>query len=214
MPRVLSAFLLLLCLALPARAESCLREDFDSLAGWTEYAPLRANRLTGYGPATVDGRRVLEARSRNSVSGLMSKAGVDVSRCPRLRWVWRVENPLPAADLAVKASDDSPLRIMVMFFARPGDETPQRMLGYVWGNRETPGQVLDSPNQERARFKVLRSGASDCGRWLEEEVDLAADYRAAFGGAPPPFARLAVMADSDDTHGASAAYVDSIEVGP
>ena len=141
MPRLLPLVLLVLCLAAPARAGSCLREDFDSLAGWSEYAPVRANRLTGYGPAQVDGRAVLEARSRNSVSGLVSRAGFDPALCPRLRWAWRVENPLPAADLA-------------------------------------------------------------------------ADFRAAFGKAPPAHARLAVMNDSDDTHGSALAYVDFIEAGP
>lgn len=214
MARLLFAFLLALCLAAPARAGSCLRDDFDSLAGWSEYAPLRADRLTGYGPAQVDGRRVLEARSRDSVSGLVSRADLDLVRCPRLRWTWRVESPLPAADLAARAGDDAPLRIMVLFYAGPGEEAPHSALGYVWGNREKVGRILQSPRQERARLKVMRSGAEDCGRWIEEAADVAADYRAAFGEEPPSFARLAVMNDSDDTHGAAVAYLDYIEAGP
>ncbi|MEW5772624.1 MAG: DUF3047 domain-containing protein [Thermodesulfobacteriota bacterium] len=214
MARLLSVLLLMLCLAAPARAGSCLREDFDSLAGWSEYAPLRADRLTGYGPAQVDGRRVLEARSRDSVSGLVSKAGLDLANCPRLRWAWRVESPLPAADLAARAGDDAPLRIMVLFYSGPGEDAPHSALGYVWGNREEVGLVLRSPGQERTRLKVLRSGAVDCGRWIEEAADVAADYRAAFGAKPPAFARLAVMNDSDDTHGGAVAYLDYIEAGP
>jgi hypothetical protein len=214
MPRLLPLVLFVLCLAAPARAGSCLREDFDSLAGWSEYAPVRSDRLTGYGPARVDGRAVLEARSRNSVSGLVSRAGFDPALCPRLRWAWRVENPLPAADLAARAGDDAPLRIMVLFYAAPGDKMPQSMLGYVWGNREEVGRFLESPSQPGARFKVLHSGPRDCGRWLDEAADLAADFRAAFGKAPPAHARLAVMNDSDDTHGSALAYVDFIEAGP
>ena len=214
MSRLLSALLLALCLAVPARAGSCLREDFDSLANWTQVAPMHANRLTGYGPAEVDGRRVLEARSRNSASGLLSTTVLEVAKCRALRWVWRVENPLPDADLAARAGDDSPLRVMLLFYARPGDESPHSMLGYAWGNREAPGVVLDSPGQKRFKVKVLRAGSWDCGRWLEEAADLVADYRAAFGHAPPPYARRWVLADSDDTRGASTAYVDFIEVGP
>lgn len=213
MPSVLPVLLLALCLAAPAWAGSCLREDFDSLAGWSEYAPVRANRLTGYGPAQVDGRAVLEARSRNSVSGMVSRASFDPAACPRLRWAWRVEGVLPGADLAERAGDDAPLRVMVLFYDDPGDMEPTHVLGYVWGNREAVGAVLASPSLGRVRFKVLRAGADDCSRWLEEAADLAADYAAAFGGEPPAVARLAVMNDSDDTHGAATAYVDYLEVG-
>ena len=213
MPSVLPLLLLALCLAVPARA-GCLREDFASLAGWSEYAPVSADRLTGYRAAQVDGRTVLEAHSRNSVSGMVSRAAFEPAACPRLRWTWRVESVLPGADLADRAGDDAPLRVMVLFYADPGDMEPQGVLGYAWGNREAVGAVLPSPYQGRARFKVLRTGAGECGRWLEEAADLSTDYRAAFGEAMPAYARLAVMNDSDDTHGAATAYVDYLEVGP
>lgn len=210
----LVSLVLLLVLAAPARAGTCLREDFDSLAGWSEYAPLRADRLTGYGPAQVDGRRVLEARSRDSVSGLLHKTELDVFSCPRLRWTWRVEGVLPGGDLLVRAGDDAPLRVMLLFYDRPGDSAPHSLLAYVWGNRAPVGRVLASPSTDRAKVKVLRSGPAECGRWLTEEVDALADYRAAFGQDPPRTARLALMNDADDTHQAAVSYLDSIEAGP
>ena len=54
---------------------------------------------------------------------------------------------------------------------------------------------------------VLRSAASPTGEWLEEQVDLVADYRAAFGEAPPDPSQIAIQADTDNTDSTSRAQV-------
>ncbi len=48
-------------------------------------------------------------------------------------------------------------------------------------------------------MRVLRPADAPRGRWLAERADLAADWRAAFGGEPPPVQEIAVGTDVDDT---------------
>jgi hypothetical protein len=60
---------------------------------------------------------------------------------------------------------------------------------------------------------VLEKGKERVGRWVEESVDVLADYWKAFGKDPPATATLAVMSDTDNAGGSAVAYLDFIEVG-
>ena len=46
---------------------------------------------------------------------------------------------------------------------------------------------------------VVESGRERTGRWIDYERDVAADWRAAFGGEAPPIAGIAIMTDTDNT---------------
>lgn len=59
----------------------------------------------------------------------------------------------------------------------------------------------------------LRSGIEYMGQWMEETVDILADYRRSCGKDPPESASLAIMNDSDDTGEAAVSHMDFIEVG-
>lgn len=56
------------------------------------------------------------------------------------------------------------------------------------------------------------SDGEKVGHWVEHQVDIVADYRAAFGEDPPSVAAIAVMGDSDNTGEYSQAYIDYIRV--
>lgn len=58
----------------------------------------------------------------------------------------------------------------------------------------------------------LQMGDEKKGRWIEESVDLLADYRRLFGENPPATAGLAIMNDSADTGQCSVSYVEFIEI--
>jgi hypothetical protein len=62
--------------------------------------------------------------------------------------------------------------------------------------------------------RVLRPAGTPTGRWFEERVDLAADWRAAFGGEPPPLQELVIGTDVDDTGSRLDARVEEIRFGP
>ncbi len=61
---------------------------------------------------------------------------------------------------------------------------------------------------------VMQSTDARAGEWIHERVDIVDDYQKAYGIAPPRYATLAIMADSDNTGESSTAYVDDIRLGP
>ncbi len=63
-------------------------------------------------------------------------------------------------------------------------------------------------------MRVLRPADAPRGRWLPERVDLAADWRAAFGGEPPPVQEVAVAADVADTRSRVDAAVEALAFSP
>ena len=58
----------------------------------------------------------------------------------------------------------------------------------------------------------LQMGGEKKGQWIEENLNIVADYQRAFGENPPTMASLAIMNDSDDTGQSSVSYIDFIEV--
>jgi hypothetical protein len=90
-----------------------------------------------------------------------------------------------------------------------------RVLIYVWGDVGPVGRVFPSPHApERTRIIVRRTADASNRVWFEERADLAADYRRAFGGDPPPIAAIAIAADSDDTISESEGFIADIMIRP
>ena len=73
-----------------------------------------------------------------------------------------------------------------------------KSLKYIWSRVVPVGTPLTS-SSGRTQVRVLRSGTDRAGQWLEEQVDVRADYRKLFGDEPPKPAGIAVLTDSDDT---------------
>jgi hypothetical protein len=53
----------------------------------------------------------------------------------------------------------------------------------------------------RGAFLILQPGNGTRRQWLDERVDLVADFRRVFVEDPPPLIAVAVSSDSDDTSG-------------
>lgn len=127
------------------------------------------------------------------------------------KWSWSVSQSVPATDLAKKGGDDRNASLYFVFL--PEDEAKAlgakadvrklltsdsaRVLVYVWGDDRGRGTVLASPYLGN-RGKTILLRAAGTGRF-SESVDLAADYKRAFGGQAGALVGLAVSADSDDT---------------
>ncbi len=127
------------------------------------------------------------------------------------RWRWSVDKTVPATDLRQKGGDD---RNLALYFAFLPEAEAQRVKGtrnlrrllknpegrvlvYVWGGDHGRGAVLPSPYLgARGKTVVLRPSGTG---GHAENVDLAADYRRAFGAEPGALVALAVSSDSDDT---------------
>ena len=96
-----------------------------------------------------------------------------------------------------------------------GEAAPGRVLRYTFCGAHERGEVVESPHLGAAGFvRVLRPTDSATSEWFTERVDLAADYREAFGEEPPDPVQIAIQADTDDTHSASRAMVADLVFAP
>ncbi len=218
------ALALFLALA-PGTARAVIDPELEA-AGWRELPnPNKAENAY----ALVGPEGAIEVRSENSVSTLYRPVEVDIRERPILTWRWRVDEPAPATDLSVKGEDDCSLAVYVgfpyqaedaslvesmkrsMVESVAGEDAPGRVLRYVFCGRHQRGEVVASPHLGEAGFmRVLRPADRPTGEWFAEQVDLASDYREAFGEEPPNPSQLAIQADTDDTGSASRALVTDL----
>ncbi|MFH0995148.1 MAG: DUF3047 domain-containing protein [Pseudomonadota bacterium] len=223
--------LMLSIAAVHAQESVALREDFNNLDNWKPLNFPKIERHSEYA-ITLDnaGKRILTTRSNASASGIIFKGSFNPYHHPILRWRWKVDNVYSKADPHTKQGDDYPLRVYVIFEYDPakaglaqrakyglakqlyGEYPPLASLSYVWAGRNIAEPFFDNPYTDRAKMIPLRSGTGQLGQWVEEEVNILADYRRVFGEDPPASASLAIMNDSDNTGEAAVSHLAFIEL--
>ena len=210
-----------------------IREEFADLDRWEPLLFPEIPRHTLYELESSGERDYLRAESRASSSGLIYTEEFDVYEFPNVRWRWKVDNIYTGKQVnrpRTKAGDDYPIRIYIIFRYDPqradalqrltyaaakrryGEYPPHSALNYVWASNLTDRTIMTNPYTSRSQMIFLRMGDEQKGRWVEETVDILADYRRAFGEDPPARASLAIMNDSDDTGQSSVSYLAFIEV--
>jgi hypothetical protein len=237
------AALWLASLAGPASSEAIAA--FENSAPGAPGAPWRVVGLPGQrvpatrfelaAPPAGGGERALRIESRASYAMLVHELPpAPPSAQARLRWRWRVDEPVAGADLRAKAGDDTALRVCALFdaplealaFAErarlqlaralSGQALPSATLCYVWDAGLAPDTVLANVYSARVRYWVL--GPARLGEWSAHERSLAADYRRAFAdearGPPPPLVGIGVGADSDNTGARSLAWLAGLSFAP
>src|SRR5918997_5098071 len=197
-----AAALLLLGAAGPTPTPSALEAAGWRHAEWHGIAPARWRPLPGGGVAVEghgEGRFVW--RPARGQPGCLA-------------WRWRVDQGPPPMDMTRRGSDRA-LTMAVGFDGWPpgvtlwqrtqhsvaqaaagGHPLPRSILIYTWGGTGREPPVFTSPYAAGlGRVRVLRPAEAPRGRWFEERVDLAADWRAAFRAEPPPLQEIAVRTD-------------------
>lgn len=201
----------------PVGAFSASRPGGAFPAGWEPLVFPRIARHTTYSlVADPERGTVVEARADASASGMVRRMSVD-PRGRTLAWSWKTERVLERGDVTRKDGDDYPVRVYVTFRlpaerlsaldrmkqaagrALFGAELPDAGLNYIWDTRAPAGTIVANPYTDRVRMIVVESGRERTGRWIDYERDVAADWRAAFGGEAPPIAGIAIMTDTDNT---------------
>lgn len=182
------------------------------LAGWEElkFDDLTPNTWREEGGAVVVG-------GASSVSILYTNASISPSATPILRWKWRVDQGTPVTDLTKKGGDDRPLSLTIGFAYDPanasfgermkrvivenvaGADAPGRVIDLSWGGNAVVGSIAESPYSGSSGRIVTMETSAAGGGWVEEAVDIAAIYRAAWGTEPPAITRVALSSDGDDT---------------
>lgn len=147
-----------------------------------------------------------------------------------LRWSWRVDKGFPGTDLSARGADDRPIAVHVYFADDDvgllrklgrgmasvfGVPVSGRAITYVWGGRRPARAMIPNPFMDDGDGVLVvqqSSSSAPTGQWVEETVDLAADYRAAFGGEPSMVKVIAVSADTDDTGAKSRAQIRDLQL--
>ncbi len=202
--------------------------------GWRDVGwPDQAMPPTRYDAVRVDGRTALRLDARASYGNRV----LDVAPRPAprtLRWSWRIDEPNAAVDLTRKSGDDTAARICLGFDlpldavpfvdrqllrlarSRSDRPLPAATLCWAWAHAEPRGVPIANAYTRRVRTIPLRGAGDATGRWLDEERDVAADFRLAFGdeaAGVPPLVAVIVAADADNTGGRSLAHVADLAFG-
>jgi hypothetical protein len=128
-----------------------------------------------------------------------------------LTWTWRVLEAPHDADLRWKQTDDSPLRIFVVF-GHPGRllNRSGRIIFYSFGSVEPEG--YEGASHAGDRYHIIRvDGASDRLLWRDHVADPFADYRRIWHRNPPPITAVGVMQDTDQTNQPAVAELRRLE---
>lgn len=196
---------------------------------WRHYAlPGKASSSFSY--TRKDGRDAMAVTSVSSASMVRKAVRVAPGDLGKVRFSWKVPELIAQADMALRDSDDSPVRIVLAFegdrsrlsarnlalselaLALTGEEMPYATLMYVWCNRRAPGTVIVNPRTDRIRKLVVESGPDKLNRWLDYERDIRADYEKAFGEAPGALVGIGIMTDTDNTRSSTAAWYGPVQL--
>jgi hypothetical protein len=185
--------------------------------------------------ATHTGGVRIEGQGQGS---LVTRPASGAAGC--LAWRWRVDAGPPATDLARRGGDDRAVAISIGFAgfgpsagfatrtqhavaqASAGERRlPRSVLSYVWGGTGREGQgggsaFFDSPwTAGITKLRVLRPADAPRGQWVEERVDLGADWRAAFGGTEvPQLVDISISSDTEDTRARVDVQVEGVRLIP
>jgi Protein of unknown function (DUF3047) len=191
---------------------------------------LPGKKRTRYSKVQIDGRDAVLAVANSSVSMLRNKIRLNAGDLQQVKFSWKVPQLIDSADLALRDTDDSPVRIVLAFegdrsnwsskntmlseLSRTftGEELPYATLMYVWSNQLALGTVIHNPRTDRIRKIVVESGRKNLGQWLDYERDIKADFQRAFGEAPGALVGLALITDTDNTRSQSKAYYGPVSV--
>jgi hypothetical protein len=135
-------------------------------------------------------------------------------------------------DARKKSGDDYPARIYVAFEFQPdkagfferakrkavevvfGETLPGNALNYIWANTLPEGTFIANAYTDKTMMVAVNSGRERVGDWVTVERDIVADYRQAFGEAPPPIVGVAIMSDSDNTGEQATAWYGDVRLAP
>lgn len=95
--------------------QEALHEGFATLDNWVLLTFPKIPHHSTYEARKTAAGDFLVATSNNSASAIRYNQEFDVYRYPVVRWRWKVDNVYARGNLLLKAGDDYPLRVYVMF---------------------------------------------------------------------------------------------------
>ena len=185
-------------------------------SGWQE------QRLSLFNSNSYSFGKTLGLVSDGSVSIAWTRMAEGEWGSTAASWNWTVDQSVPATNLARKGGDDRNISLYFVFV--PESIAPSlkganirsllgnsdvRIIQYAWGGNAARGQVIPSPYGPKEQGVTIALRQAGTGSH-SEKVDLAADYKRAFGEAKGALVGLAVSGDSDDTKGVIRAAIGNL----
>jgi hypothetical protein len=176
--------------------------------GWDYLWYLGPGEIFRHGESLPSGEPTLCCHTRGDVGILRRPAQVPLAPGTTLRWRWCVdalptdlrEDTLPSHDylsIAVEFDDGQDLT-------------------YYWSAALPVGTVFRCPLptwKDKETHVVVRSGAADLGRWLDESRDVYTDYHRIIRGSARSIVRVWLIANSLFLRGRGRCRYAGIEVG-
>jgi len=197
-----------------------------SMAGWKTMDTPKSTRMTDY--QITDGR--IHIQSDQSHSGITWQTPINIHKTPILSFSWKVSAIIASANIANKAIDDAPIRVLILFtedtarksFARRQidklflwiyDKLPyDYSLAYVWANRAHEGPYVEGAYSHKLRSIVLDHGDVHVGQWRTHRINLYQDFKRIYGAEPPQRATMGILSDTDNTDTQVSAWIKSIQI--
>ena len=191
---------------------------------------LPGKQLNHFTPVFVDGRDAMLVQSDTSASLLRQKMHIPAQELGDVKFSWKVPALIAKANMAVRDTDDSPVRIVLAFegdrsrfsnknalmselsHTLTGEPLPFATLMYVWCNTCPPDTVIFNPRTDRIRKIVVESGTKNLNQWLDYERNIRADYEKAFGEPPGALVGIGIMTDTDNTHSTASAWYGPLQL--
>jgi hypothetical protein len=186
--------------------------------------------LTAYRVDKQGAKNALLAEAASSASMLRQALHIPPSQLGALQFDWRVDQLIAAADMRQRETEDSPVRLILVFegdrqrfstqnqllseltLSLTGEPLPYATLMYVWCNDCPAESVIVNPRTDRIRKMAVESGAERVGQWLRYRRDIRTDFEKAFGEPPGALIGLAIMTDTDNTRTSTRAWYGPVRL--
>jgi hypothetical protein len=153
---------------------------------------------------------VLKADSHDAGSGLFKEQRIDLEQTPFLNWSWRIANRLTGLNEQSKTGDDYAARIYVL--VKGGLAFWQtKAINYVWAGNTAKDTIW--PNAfagDHAMMVAVRGQEAPVNEWQSEKRNVGADLKKLFGEDIRTIDAVALMTDTDNSHGQVSAFYGDI----
>ena len=212
MQHLLKCFFLLTLVATVSVAAGAIQIGDFAKAGLTGWSEKSFKGETEYRIVEDAGKKVLQAKSQNSASGLVFDTDYDPNQYPVLSWSWKIGNTIAKGDSRTRAGDDYAARIYVVF---PHWFFPKtKTLNYIWANQLPKDSFQFSTFTSNDMMIAVESGSAKAGQWITVQRNIVEDFRRAFGEDPPEIGAIAIMTDTDNTGESAVAWYSDIVASP
>lgn len=196
---------------------------------WQHYQ-LPGKSPTKFSFGRIDDRQGVSAFADTSASLLLHRLRVEPRHLGTVKFSWKVPELIDTADMALRETDDSPVRVILTFagdrsrfsmknamlseltMTLTGEPLPYATLMYVWCNTCAPDSVIINPRTDRIRKMVVESGGSGLRLWRDYERNIRSDFERAFQEAPGALVGIAIMTDTDNTRTRAQAWYGPLQL--